>query len=117
MTPEAKVKGKVIQLLGAYPNIYWFMPVANLFTRAGVPDLVACLNGQFIGIECKAGNNTPTKLQELNLERIQTAGGIAIVVRENNLSELKGLLDNVSSGRQRVGVPGTQTDPADNQRP
>lgn len=96
MTPEAKVKEQVKALLAKY-NAYQFMPVANVFTRAGVPDIVACLNSTFVGIECKAGKNKCTKLQELELEKIQQAGGKTFVARENNLGELEWILRNVSS--------------------
>lgn len=91
MTPEAKVKEKVKALLKQH-GAYYFMPVANVFTRAGVPDIVACHNGRFIGIECKAGSNTCTKLQVLEQAKIKAADGIAVVVNEATLSELEKIL-------------------------
>jgi Holliday junction resolvase len=56
-----------------------------------VPDVIACHNGRFIGIECKAGSNKPTPLQEKNLSDIQTAGGVALVVNEDNINTVEEL--------------------------
>jgi hypothetical protein len=52
-----------------------------------VPDIVCCLGGKFVGIECKAGNNKTTKLQDKNLNQIREAGGVALVVNEANMDD------------------------------
>jgi len=57
--------------------------------RAGIPDIICCYNGRFIGIECKAGNNITTALQNRELAAIHAAGGFAFVIRETNIGELK----------------------------
>jgi len=87
-TPEAKVKKKVVALLQQY-GIYYFYPVTGGYGASGVPDIVACWHGYFLGIECKAGNNKPTALQMKNLQAIQTAGGRAMVINEATLPELE----------------------------
>jgi Holliday junction resolvase len=87
-TPEKKVKDTVRKLLTEM-GIYHFMPAANGFGRAGIPDIICCFAGRFIAIECKAGKGTTTALQERELAAIRTAGGMAMVVNENNLQELK----------------------------
>ena len=57
-----------------------------------MPDIVGCYKGKFFGIECKAGKNTPTALQEKNLSDIALAGGVAAVVNELNMRDIKELL-------------------------
>jgi hypothetical protein len=84
MTPEAKVKKKVVQQLKLL-DAYFFYPVTGGYGRSGVPDIVGCYKGKFFGIECKAGSNKPTPLQELNLEEIRKSGGIALVINEENI--------------------------------
>jgi hypothetical protein len=91
MTPEAKVKKKVTTILKSI-GAYYFFPVTGGFGRSGVPDIICCLNGNFIGIECKAGDNKPTALQYKNLEEIQAAGGFAFVVNEDNIDSLERVL-------------------------
>jgi Holliday junction resolvase len=88
MTPEAKVKKQVKAILDAL-EVYHFSPMQNGMGRAGIPDIIACHGGRFIGIECKAGNNKPTALQERELSRILAAGGEAYVINEENIEQLR----------------------------
>lgn len=93
MTPEKKVKNAVVKQLKelkaeGYP-VYWFFPATGGYGRSGVPDIVLCCSGRFYAIECKAGKNTPTKLQELEMGAINKAGGHAWVINEKNVSEVK----------------------------
>lgn len=95
-TPESKVKAKVkkvLEQLGAY----YAMPIGTGFGNAGVPDFLVCYQGRFIGIECKAGGNTPTKLQEYNMVRIWKSGGVAIVVNEDNVDNLSQSIRNFAN--------------------
>jgi Holliday junction resolvase len=91
MTPEKKVRKKVEQLLDLY-GVYYFAPMSGGFTKAGVPDLVCCYKSKFIGIECKAGTNKPTELQKRELNRIQKAGGFAMVVNEEAIHLVEDVL-------------------------
>jgi len=98
MTPEAKVKKKVsivLKNLGAY----YFYPVTGGYGTSGVPDIVGCYRGSFFGIECKAGKNKPTPLQQLALDNISKQGGIALVIREDNISEVVEELTSIQFGR------------------
>lgn len=92
MTPEAKVKKKVTATLKEY-GAFYFTPVTGGFGHSGIPDIVACYKGRFIGIECKAGKNTPTALQDKVLHDIRTARGCALVINEENISEVEELLN------------------------
>jgi Holliday junction resolvase len=93
-TPEKKVKDKVVKLLKQY-GVYYFFPATHGFGRSGVPDVVCCFNSLFMGIECKAGNNTPTVLQEKEMADIRKAGGVTFVINELNLT----LLENYLKGQ------------------
>jgi len=90
-TPEAKVKAKVIKQLQAL-GAYYFSPVTGGYGRSGVPDIVACISGRFVGIECKAGKGVTTALQEKNIQAIKDNGGIALVINESNVDSLTALL-------------------------
>lgn len=92
MTPEGKVKKEVKKLLGEY-GCYHFSPATGGYGASGVPDIIACYKGRFIGIECKAGKNQITHLQGANLDKIRAQGGIALVIREDNMDDLKDRLD------------------------
>jgi Holliday junction resolvase len=96
MTPEAKVKASVVKLLKKY-EVYYFFPATHGFGRSGVPDIICCANGVFLGVECKAGDNKPTELQLLEMKKIRDAGGKTLVVNEENISELEELLKELTN--------------------
>tara|TARA_R110000803_G_scaffold69440_1_gene131846 strand:- start:51 stop:359 length:309 start_codon:yes stop_codon:yes gene_type:complete len=91
MTPEAKVKKQVTRQLDDM-GAYYFYPVTGGYGRSGVPDIVGCYKGSFFGIECKAGKNKPTPLQDINLKEIRKAGGMDMVVNEDNAGGVGELL-------------------------
>ena len=90
MTPEAKVKAKVYKILKE-KKIYYFTPQTGGYGRSGVPDIICCYRGKFVGIECKAGKNKPTPLQEAEMQKIRESGGMTYVINEDNLYELDAL--------------------------
>lgn len=81
MTPEAKVKAAVKRLLVEH-GAYFFLPVSNGMGRHGIPDIICCVRGSFLAIECKAGKGKTTALQDRELKLITDCGGIAIVVND-----------------------------------
>ena len=90
MTPEGKVKEKAKRILDSI-GAYHFMPATGGYGRSGIPDIVGCLNGVFFAVECKANGGRPTALQLREIDRINVAGGFAIVVDEDNVSLLESL--------------------------
>lgn len=102
-TPEGRVKAKVKALLNKY-SIYHFMPATGGYGRSGVPDIIACIGGKFLAIECKAGNGKLTALQTRELARIVQAGGVAYTVNEDALEDLeiavRALLRGLTSSKE-----------------
>jgi len=47
----------------------------------GVPDIICCYKGLFIGLELKQENGRATELQKKKLEAINNAGGIGRIIR------------------------------------
>ena len=83
MTPEAKTKQRVRKILDD-ANVYHFNPFGGGYGRAGIPDIIACVNGFFLAIECKAGKGKTTALQDRELEDIRAAHGITLVVYDTD---------------------------------
>ena len=92
-TPEKAVKKKVRALLDEL-QAYYVMPVTGGYGTQGAPDFLVCHRGKFVGIETKAGRGKTTALQELNLQRIRDAGGVALVIYETDIEKLKTILEN-----------------------
>jgi hypothetical protein len=95
--PEAKVKDKIINILKFHEAWYCF-PATRGMGRSGVPDILVCHRGAFIGIEVKATiNNKPTPLQEHELFKLQQSGGWACVIHADNLLDLEGLMSTITA--------------------
>lgn len=80
-TPEGRVKKAVKEYLKSI-GAWFYMPVQNGMGVVGIPDLICCVQGTFVAIETKApgkvGNTTAN--QDRQLEGIQKAGGVSLVV-------------------------------------
>ena len=94
MTPEAKVKTGAKKLL-VEEGVYYFMPPGVGYGRAGIPDIICCVNGHFLAIECKAGKGKTTALQDRELELIAKAGGTAVILREDGIDGLRELIQQL----------------------
>lgn len=94
-TPESKVKARVRRIL-EINKVYHFMPATGGYGRSGVPDIVGCYRGYFFAIECKAGNNKPTALQERELQHIRDAGGTVFVINETNEKDVSNWIATIS---------------------
>jgi hypothetical protein len=88
-TPEKRVKTKVSSILRE-GGTYFFAPATHGYGRSGVPDIVACVNGWFLAIECKAGKGKVTALQQRELNQIRAAGGISLVINEGDIDTVRG---------------------------
>lgn len=84
---ENKIK-KWLEANGAY-FVKFF---ANGYTRRGVPDILASVNGYFVGIEVKAQNGRPDDLQFENVREIRNSGGYAWIVYPSGWPKLKEML-------------------------
>jgi Holliday junction resolvase len=99
ITPEGKVKKEVVNLMNKY-DVYYFFPATHGYGRSGVPDVVGCVRGKFIAIECKAGDNKPTALQEREISNIQKAKGHVMVVNEGNIDLLEQVLKELTHDKK-----------------
>lgn len=90
-TPEKKVKEKVVKVLKEM-GAYYFYPFTGGYGRSGVPDIIGCYKGRFFGIECKAGKNKTTALQDREISLIHNAEGVAWVVNEENIDSVREVL-------------------------
>jgi hypothetical protein len=59
------------------------------YTKSGIPDILACVDGQFIAIEDKAKNGKPTLLQLVNLKKIRFSFGFGILLYPDDFENFK----------------------------
>ena len=82
---ENRVK-KYLKDQGAWFVKYWG---GAAFTKAGVPDILACVEGHFVGLELKASKGKATEIQLHTLKEIDKAGGIAILLYPQDFDSFK----------------------------
>ena len=77
---EKNIENKIKSYLKS-KGAYYFKHHGNQYSQVGVPDIIACYKGRFIGIEVKNETGKTSPLQDVNLKMINDAGGIGIVAR------------------------------------
>ena len=63
------------------PDSFWYKTHGGIYQRKGLPDLIGCVEGLYLGFEVKVphgGHVTP--IQEAIMAKIRRAGGYALVV-------------------------------------
>jgi len=90
-TKEGAVKAKVKKIL-ADAGVWHFFPAANGYGRSAIPDIICCVRGHFLAIECKADNLQPTAIQQRELNRIVESKGTGICINAENVDQLEDFL-------------------------
>lgn len=91
---ENKIK-KFLETKNAWFLKYW---AGAAFTKTGIPDLLVCCNGHFLGIEVKAPNGKPSPLQIHNLKLIDKAGGFGILLYPKDFELFQNFCDCLMVG-------------------
>ena len=81
---ESQLQSKLLKELH---TVGWFYKASDRF-RAGIPDIIGCYKGRFVGLELKVDSNKPTPLQMYELKRILREDGSAQVISYNNKTKL-----------------------------
>ena len=92
MAAEKNFENKIKAFLkeqGAWFIKYW---AGSKFTKDGIPDILACVNGYFLAIEVKAQNGRPSELQKYNVREINDSGGYAVILYPQDWEAFKELV-------------------------
>jgi hypothetical protein len=86
---EASLTAKIRGYLNELDDSFFYKAKGDPRQRKGLPDLIGCYRGRFVGLEVKLPRNSRglTKYQEETLLKIKRAGGVAYVVR--SLADVK----------------------------
>ena len=87
---ENKIK-EYIREQGGYCVKYF----ANAYTKRGIPDILACINGYFVGIEVKAESGKPSQFQLLNVRLIRESGGFAFILYPSAFADFKRFVEDL----------------------
>lgn len=92
---ENKIKA-FLNEQGAWFIKYW---AGSKFTKDGIPDILACINGYFVAIEVKASNGKPSELQKYHVKKINyEANGIAVILYPQDWELFKELANCLNDG-------------------
>lgn len=78
--PESLLVNRIIKRLNEERPGFWMKIHGGPFQKAGLPDIIGCYGGQFVGLEVKQPGGVATPLQAQRLHKIHDAGGVAWVV-------------------------------------
>ena len=93
---ERDIVAAILRLLKKTPNCFCWKEHGGMYGTAGIPDIIACINGRFVAFEVKTETGKLTKLQEITIQKIKNARGQAFKVTSAAevaaiLKELEGL--------------------------
>ncbi len=93
---ETVFKEKALKALRKIP-LSWFEKIQQVALR-GTPDIIGCVNGRFVAIELKTEEGSTSKLQDLKLEKVLKAKGLAFVLTPKDLPKLVEILKTYTEG-------------------
>jgi len=93
---ERDIVAAIMRLLRKTPNCFSWKTHGGMYGVAGIPDIIACINGRFVAFEVKTETGKTTKLQEMMLQRIKKAKGVAFTVR--SAAQVAAILKSLEEG-------------------
>ena len=68
---ERDIVAAILRLLRKTPNCFCWKEHGGMYGTAGIPDIIACINGRFVAFEVKTETGKVTKQQEITIQRIR----------------------------------------------
>ena len=87
---ESDIVKAIMKFLKTVPRCFAWKEHGGMYGTAGIPDIIACIDGKFYGFEVKTDIGKTTGLQESTIRKIKKAGGPAVVVR--SVDDVKSIL-------------------------
>ena len=78
---EKEIAAKILRYLKTVPRCFAWKEHGGMYGTAGIPDIIACIDGKFCAFEVKTPVGKTTKLQEAAIRKILACGGTTVVVR------------------------------------
>lgn len=88
---EKDIVQSILRNLKTVPECFAWKTHGGMYGTAGIPDIIACVQGRFFAFEVKTAYGNVTPLQEATIRKILAAGGTAAVVR--SVDEVRAILN------------------------
>ena len=82
---------KYLASLGS--DVFFWKEHGSVYGTNGVPDIICCYKGRFLGLECKRPGGRLTELQKRAIKKINRAGGVAC--RVESVEDVKRVIAHV----------------------
>ena len=79
-------------------DVFFWKEHGGPYGTSGVPDIICCYKGRFLGLEVKLPTGRLTELQKRAIHRINQAGGIAC--RVESVEDVKRVIERVDLERR-----------------
>ena len=84
-------------------DVFFWKEHGGPYGVSGVPDIICCYRGRFLGLEAKLPGGRLTALQKRALERINRAGGIAR--RVESVDDVEAIIAQADRKTKEVETP------------
>lgn len=89
MAAEKVFENKIKKYLDSLPKCWYFKFWAGPYSKSGIPDIIALINGKFVGIEVKGPTGKASELQKRNIRLINKCGGYGVILYPKDFEEFK----------------------------
>ena len=90
---EKDIVAAIMRHLKTVPGCFAWKEHGGMYGTSGIPDIICCYRGRFVGLEVKTQDGKVSKLQEITLAKIHAAGGVGMVVR--CVDEVKTIIETI----------------------
>lgn len=87
---------KYLASLGS--DVFFWKEHGGPYGTSGVPDIICCYKGRFLGLEVKLPGGRLTALQKRTIEKINRAGGIAC--RVESVDDVRAVFARIDKERR-----------------
>ena len=87
---EKDIVQSILRYLKTVPDCFAWKTHGGMYGTAGIPDIVACVEGRFFAFEVKTATGKATPLQKATLQKILASSGTAEIVR--SVDEVRAIL-------------------------
>lgn len=77
---EKDIVAAILRHLKNRPRCFAWKTHGGMYGTAGIPDIIACIDGRFYAFEVKQPGGQLSRLQIVTLGRIRAAGGVGVMV-------------------------------------
>ncbi|ASN68335.1 putative VRR-NUC domain-containing protein [uncultured Caudovirales phage] len=89
MAAEKTFENEIKKFLNSIPNTWFYKNWSGPYSKSGIPDIIACVNGQFVAIEVKAANGRASELQKRNIRLIRESKGLGYILYPKDFEQFK----------------------------